>query len=629
MLVAIREKTQGIIAGFIITLIVIPFALWGTYSYFQGGFDINVAEVGGVEISQQAYKRALEQYRGNVDPSVFDSPAFKRRVLDGLVDETLMASNTFDQGYRISDATLARLIREAPELQSNGQFDPERYNAVLRQQGLTQQAFEERLRRTQVSRQIVDGFTESAVVSSSQKDVLLRLWLQTRELDYVIIKPQKFIASTQIANERIEQEYASNSDEYRTPEAVRIEYVRLAASELAAKYQPTEEELRSAYKQEITRYTAPEKWRVSHILFELPEGATQVAVQQALEQARDIEGQLRDGADFAALARKLSSDSGTAENGGDLGFVESGTLPKELEQAVSALEVGSITGPVLTNYGYHIAKLTEHTPVARRPYEEAKAEVEKNVRQRKGEEEFYEKFEELGDIVYEQSDSLEPAARVLGLEIQQSGWFERSGGSGVTRQPKVIEAAFHPEVLIESRNSDLIEIGGTEFIVLRVTGHREPAIKSLAEVRAQIEQRLRRESARAQVAELGADILTRLREGAALQQLIQKHGLELKQSGPISRLEPQGVDRRIVNAVFQARSPEGDQAVYGEADLGNQGYAVFALNSIQSGEPKDADEALEQRAENILRQRLGREHFASYLAHLRKGAEVKIFSDRL
>ena len=131
------------------------------------------------------------------------------------------------------------------------------------------------------------------------------------------------------------------------------------------------------------------------------------------------------------------------------------------------------------------------------------------------------------------------------------------------------------------------------------------------------------------MAELGADILTKLRQGAALRQLIQKHGLELKQSGPISRLEPQGVDRRIVDTVFQARSPEGDQAVYGEADLGEQGYAVFALNGIRSGESKDADEALKQRAENVLRQRLGQEHFASYLARLRKGAEVKIFPDHL
>jgi peptidyl-prolyl cis-trans isomerase D len=629
MLTAIREKTQGIIAGFIITLIIIPFALWGTYSYFQGGSDINVAEVGGVEISQQAYRLALEQYRGNVNPSVFDSPAFRLRVLDGLVDETLMASNTFEQGYRISDATLGQLIREAPELQRNAQFDPELYQAILRQQGLTQQGFEERLRRTQLSRQIVDGFTESAVISSAQRDALFRLWLETREFDYAVIKPQKFIASTQISNEQIEQAYASNSDEYKTPEAVRIEYVRLAASDFSKKYQPTEEELRSAYEQEIARYSVPEQRRVSHILFELPEGATKEAVQQALEQARDIEGQLRVGADFAALAKKYSNDSGTAESGGDLGFVEADTLPKELEQAVSAIEVGSITAPVLTSYGYHIAKLTEHTPMARQSYEEAKAEVEKNVRERKGEEEFYEKFEELSNIVYEQSDSLEPAAEALGLEIQQSGWFDRSGGSGVTRQPKVIEAAFHPEVLIESRNSDAIEIGSNELIALRVTGHREAAVRSLAEVRAQIEQRLERESTRAQAAELGADILAKLREGATLQQLIQKHGLELKQSGPIRRFEPQGVDRRIVDAIFQARIPEGDQAVYGEADLDEQGYAVFALNSIQSGESKDVDEALKQRAENVLRQRLGQEHFASYLARLRKGADVKIFPDRL
>lgn len=629
MLTAIREKTQGIIAGFIVALIAIPFALWGTYSYFEGGSDINVAEVGGVEISQQAYRLALEQYRGNVDPTVFDNPEFKRSVLDGLVSEALLASSTFDQGYRISDATLGQFIREAPELQRNGQFDPERYQAILRQQGLGQQAFEERLRRTRLSRQIVDGFTESALVSSSQKEVLLRLWVQKREFDYVVVEPQKFIASTQISDEQIEQEYTANAGDYVTPEAVRIEYVRLAASEFAEKYQPTEEELRSTYEQGITRYTAPERRRVSHILFEVPEGAAQETVQQALERAREVEAELRAGADFAVLAKKHSNDSGTAKNGGDLGFVEPGTLPKGLEQAVSTIELGSITEPVLTSYGYHIAKLTEYTPVKRKSFDEAKAEIEKNVRDRKGEEEFYKKFEDLSNITYEQSDSLAPAAALLGLEIQQSGWFDRSGGAGITKQPKVIEAAFHPDALVDSLNSDPIEIGQNEYIVLRVSGHREPATRSLAEVRPQIEQRLRRESARAQAAELGTAILEKLQRGEGLSELTAKHGLALRQPGPITRLEPQGVDRRIVDAVFGARSPEGDQAVYGETDLGSQGYAVFVLNRVEAGDPKNADEALQQRAETVLRQRLGQEHFASYLARLRKNTEVRIFPDHL
>ena len=349
---------------------------------------------------------------------------------------------------------------------------------------------------------------------------------------------------------------------------------------------------------------------------------------QAAELGANILKKLKEGEALRHLVSKYSLE--LKQSGPIIAPTSrAGTLPTQLEQAVSALEVGAITGPVLTNYGYHIATLTEHTPTAIKPYEEAKAEVEKNLRRRKGEEEFYQKFEELSNTVYEQSDSLEPAAELLGLEIQQSGWFDRSGGSGVTRQPKVIEAAFHPEVLIESRNSDAIEIGRNELIALRVTRHREPAIKSLAEVRAQIEQRLRRKSARTQAAELGANILKKLKEGEALRHLVSKYSLELKQSGPISRLEPQGVDRRIVDAVFQARSPQGDQAVYGEADLGSQGYAVFALNSIQSGESKDADEALKQRAENVLRRRLGQEHFASYLARLREEAEVKIFPDRL
>jgi peptidyl-prolyl cis-trans isomerase D len=629
MLSAIREKTQGIIATIILSLVIIPFALWGTYSYFQGSSNVNVATVQGTNISQQAYRVAIDRLlANNVRPEILQNPEVKRQVLDSLIEQTLLVQNGIKQGYRVGDAELARMITEEPQFQRGDRFDPTLYQAVLRREGLSEQSFEQRLRTAQIASQIQTGFSDSTLPLPSEKDTLLRMWLQQREFDYVIVGPARFVGSAHVPEDAIKQYYESHPDEFKTPEQVRIGYIQLSVADLASDYQPTEAQLLKAFADEKARYSTPDQRRISHILIEVPSGASKEDDAKALEKARGIEQKLRAGGDFATLAKENSADSGTAAKGGDLGVVEPGTLPRALEDAVKKLKPGEITEPVRTSFGYHIAKLTKYTPGTQKTFEQARPDIEKLLRNRKAEEEFYEKVEQLSNLVYEHPESLAPAAERLGLKIAQSDWFSREGGQGIAANAKVVEAAFSPEVLHESRNSEAIELAQDKLVALRVIDHREASRKALADVRGEIQTLLQRQQAEASANKLGSEIYAKLREGQSLAELAKANGLNLEHA-EVSRIDPKTVDRRLLTAVFKARVPEADKPVFGEVDLQANGRAVFALKSVKKGVPAEANDALVRRVDSMLQQRGGAELYRDYLSRLRETADVQIYPDKL
>jgi peptidyl-prolyl cis-trans isomerase D len=629
MLSAIREKTQGIIATIILSLVVIPFALWGTYSYFQGSTNVNVATVDGTKISQQTYRQALDRLIGsNIRPEILQSPEFKRQVLDNLIEQTLLVQNSGDQGYRVSDAELARIIRDETQFKRDGRFDPSLYEAVLRREGLTEQSFEQRLRTVQIASQIETGFRESALPLASEKDALLRLWLQQREFDYVVVGPARFVSSAQVSEDAIKQYYESHPNEFKIPEKVRIAYIQLSVADLARDYHPTEAQLHKAFTEKQGRYSTPDQRRISHILIAVPSGASKEDEAKALDKARAIEKKLRAGGDFATLAKENSADSATASKGGDLGVVQPGALPKALENAVKKLKPGEITEPVRTSFGYHIAKLTEYKPGTHKTFEQARADLEKLLRDRKAEGEFYQKVDQLSNLVYEHPESLAPAAEQLGLKISKSAWFSREGGPGVAANAKIVEAAFSPEVLHESRNSEAIELSQDKLVALRVIDHREASRKPLADVRGEIQTLLQKQQAETAARQLGGELYAKLRENQSLAELAKANGLNLEHA-QISRIDPKTVDRRLVTTVFRARAPQADKPAFGEVDLGATGYAVFALRSVKEGKPAEAEDALVRRAETVLQQRHGAGLYRDYLSRLRETADIKIYADNL
>ena len=430
MLTTIREKTQGWIAAIILGLVTIPFALWGINTYFEGGGRLNVAEVNGVDISVETYKRSIEDQRRSIqkmlgrafDPRQFDTPEFRQRVLDGLIDETLFAMDVEKHGYRISDAELSRKIRFAPQFQRDGQFDPKLYEALLRNAGLDVTGFEARLRRDELVRQAESGYAQSAILMPADIQTLLRLQTQQREATVAALKPAQLRARVKITAQAIEQEYSANAERYKTLERVRIAYIRLAATDLAKDLRVSEDEARKVMRETAASAAGKEERRASHILIKLPQSADAQTEKVAMANAQDLRAQLVAGADFATLARKYSADPGSATKGGDLGFVGRGALAKEFEQSLFALKKpGELSAPVRTSYGLHIIKLTGVKSAPTAPAL-SRAKVEAEIRSRKAEERFFELSEKFQNLVYEQSDSLKPAAELLRLKVETSGW---------------------------------------------------------------------------------------------------------------------------------------------------------------------------------------------------------------
>lgn len=629
MLTTIREKTQGIIATFILLLVVIPFALWGVNSYFDSGATLNVAKAGGIDISQTAYRSAVDRLRGRVEPKTLESPAFKQAVLDNLIDQALLAEDARKQGYRVSDAWLAETIRNFPVFKREGQFDTTVYEATLRRDGMSPQEFEKRLRDEALTGQIQAGLSESGIMTAADLDGNIRLMTQERELAYAVIDAEALIPKISVSGQEIEQYYSTHTEMFQIPEQVRVAYLRLSAADMNKGYEPTEEDLKRAYAEDAARYVTPERRRASHILISLPAQATEEQAREALAKIQGIAKQANAGSDFAGLAKKYSSDSATAAAGGDLGEVRRGALPKELEAPIYALKKsGEVSQPVRSTYGYHLIKLTSLTAEKRKPFAVVRQELAESVRKHKGEEKFFDQVEKFRNLVYEQPDSLAPAAQALGLEIQKSEWFTRTGGPGIAANPKIVEAAFEPDVLNQVRNSDAFEISADAMAAVRVIDRRPPGRTPLANVRAQVERSLKQEQALKQANQLGEEWLRELRAGNSLQTLANKRGFKFQSPKLVTRQQSAGTAAQIVEAAFRAPRPQGDKPVYDLINLGAQGYAVLALTRVREPSGK-ADGGLREQARSQLLARRGSDYYLNYRAMLREKAKIKIYSDQL
>ncbi|HSH41131.1 MAG TPA: SurA N-terminal domain-containing protein [Arenicellales bacterium] len=635
MLSEIRERATGWIAYIIVGIIIIPFAFWGVNEYFAGGEEVVVAKVGDAEIQQVDYRRALDNRRAQMrqilgddfQPELANSPEFKRGVLDDLVARTLLDQHADEHGYRVGDELLARLIRSNPRFQVDGSFSQDAYRGAVAQMGLNEPAFEARYRRQLLLDQLRNGIVESAFVTPDQRDNMLKLMLETRRFDYAVLEADRYVDEVEVSDAEVQEEYESNSEQYRTPEKLKLEYVELSVDELAESINISQQEIEEAYEQRQEQFTSEPVRRASHILIETPSDAGEAEEQAALEQARELLQRLRDGEDFAALAEEYSDDPGSASKGGDLGRIEPGAMVQPFEEALFSMdEEGALSEPVRTRFGYHIIKLTEYRPASIKPLDEVRDQIARDERRRQAEALFLDRAEAFRNISYEQPQSLEPVADQLDLEIRESEWFTRSEGTGIAADPQVRETAFSDEVYVEELNSQAIELDINTLVVMRKLDTQPASVRPLEEVRGEIEARLKRAKAEEHVAEIGSRIVEDLKGGSAWQDIIEEYALSAETTSWSRSDRPGQGDPHpaLVDAVFQLPTPSGDTAVPGGLVLAEGDYALFRVVEVIEGDPEQAGEQLVERVESTLQARGSRDLLEQYIADLREQAEVEI-----
>jgi len=657
MLQALREKSSGWIATIILGMLMVPFAFFGMEQYLFQRNDTFVAKIEAPpswwssapdwwlvrkalwqkeEISADQFRTRFETLRQqqrqaageNFDVREFESLDNKRKVLESLVDESVLRMATEREGIAIGDAQVRDTIESIPDFQIDGKFDLQRYRLSLAS-GVpprTPAEFDQQVRDTLKQQLLASRLRGSAFVTNTEGQRLIALLSETRDVSYAVLPVS--VDTAPVTAAEIASWYKAHPDDFRSPEMVTIEYVDIDAATMAPPAAADENMLRTQYEQDKARFTEPEQRLTSHILVKIEAGAGGEKAAEAKAKALAVQAKAA-GADFAALARQNSDDGGSKDGGGDLGWIaQNGQMAKAFEDAVFATPTGTISGPTKSEFGWHIIQVREIKAGREIPFEQARPELERMLAETARERAYNELSGKLVDEVLKSPASLAPAARSANLPVQKLGPFARGQGTGIAANPAVMRAAFS-EALIENRMvSDAIEIAPNHSVLIRVVEHTPERVQPLGKVGPQVVAAVRADRA-GKAAEAEAEAaLARLKKGEALAAIAAAKQWAVSSVPAVPRNAPVP-DAVAAEAYFQVPAPAAGKASPGKVRGQNGQMIVFEVTKVGKG---SADEVTPDMRAGFLRElapRIGEQDVLAVGKAERKRMKVEIAEDRL
>jgi len=659
MLQTLRDKTSGWIAIVILGLLMIPFAFFGMEQYlFQNSASYaakveappawwpsapNVWPVRKLvwqseEVDPDDFRRQFEQVRQQqrtaqgeqFDAREFESVDNKRRVLDGLIDQTVMRLSARGAGIAVGDVQVRDEIQAIPAFQVDGKFDPQRYQLALQSQvpARTPQEFQELVRESLQQSLVPTQVAQSSFTTPTELERLMRLLGERRDVSFVVLPPRAPDTGA-ISAKEIQDWYRTHAADYRAPETVAIEYVEIDGNTLPPPQPADEATLRARYEQEKARFADAEQRLASHILVRVDAGADAATQKAAEQKATQFAQQAKQpGADFAALARANSDDTGSKEAGGDLGWVEKGVMAAPFEQALFSMQPGEIRGPVKTDFGWHVIQLRESKSGQQVPFEQARDTLAQEQATSDRERAFNDLVGKLVDQVYRNPSTLAPAARDAKLPVQKLGPFARGQGTGIAANQAVQRAAFSDALVQDGTVSDPIEIAPSHSVLIRVTDHQPERALPLAQVRDRVVAAIRQDRAKKAAEQDAEALVAAVRGGKTLQALATERGLAAQDVPGVTRGAPVP-DPAAAEAYFEAQPPVGGKPSAGKVALPDGSFVVFAVNKVTPGDPKDATPQERDMLKQQLAQLNGNEDAASMLRALRKRMNITVVEARL
>ena len=512
------------IAQVILFLLMVPFAFFGVDFYFSGAnLDGKMASVGGENITQNDFQDALReqsdtlrrQMGRNFDPRMFENPEVRYALLEGLVNEKLVANKAHDEKFRIPDAQLAQFIASVPTFQVDGRFDNDRYRMYLAAQGMTAPMFEQRVRKDLTTGAVQDAITQGNIVARSSAERFVGLLEQQREVALATVDIEPFVKDVKVDDAQVREFYDKNTAAFQVPEQARIEYVLLTQEALSAQAAVTPEEVKKQYDASAAQYTAPEERSAAHILIPVTADAKDDAKAAAKKLADEVYAKAKaNPAKFADLAKEYSKDPGSAQQGGDLGSFGRGSMVKPFEDAVFAAKSGDLLPPVQSEFGWHVIKVTGERAVHTKPFEEVRAQIEADLKKQKAAQKFAAAADQFQNLVYEQADSLTGTGKALDIKVESTPFITRAQAQAIgLGNAKFAEALFAPESVQGKRNTEAIEVAPSSLISGRIVEYKPAAPRPFDDVKAEIRQQLVRKGASELAQKAGQAKLAELEAG--------------------------------------------------------------------------------------------------------------------
>lgn len=612
------------LAQVVLAIIIVPLALFGMDAYFgDGPGGREVARIGDYSINTIEFERALRERQdrirqasgGQIDSALFNSREFRSAVLESLINDRALALYIVDNRINVPAQQLQEMIAGESSFQVNGQFSRERYEQLLAAQGMSPAMFEFSLAQDLRNDQVVQGIGRSAFAGRAAVRGLVDIQLEERVVSELSFPRERFEGGVKVSDEAIETYYRENSAAYLRAPRLKAEYVVLDAAAVSAGINVDVGRVRAFYEGNPARFGVPEERRARHILLRLAPSASESETAAVQEKAARLLAEVRANPErFGEVARRESQDPGSAGMGGDLGFFGPGAMVPEFDEVVFKAAVGDIGDIVRTDFGLHIIQVTDVTPASLRPFEEVREEIAEELLAQEVTRRMPVLAEQFANAVYEQPDSLAPAAEALGLQVRSTDWISRDNAElAGYDDPRLINALFDAEARTSGENIEAIEVERGVMIAARVVEYEEATQLPLQEVRGAIEARLRADEAARIAMERGEEALVALRAG---RQVPGRWSDSYAEQRGAPSLPPQAaravfsVDKDALPAYVGAQMPDG-------------GYVVFRVES--AGKLEIADDAPEVRALAQQYDRLvAEQEFAAFIRALRERYGVEI-----
>lgn len=626
MFEAVRNNKR--IAQVILAILIVPFAFFGMDAYFSESATGNeIAQVGGTGISAYDFDQALREQQdrlranagGQVDRALLESPELRRVVLDNLINQRVLALYAAENRLVVTPQQLQETIAGVPAFQEDGRFSLQRYESLVRAQGMSPATFEARLAQDVRVQQIVAAVGDAGFVPEASAKRFLDAQLEERRIREYRLAAERLGADATVSDEQIAAYYDANPARFERPARLEAEYLVFDRAAVEQKIDVAEEAVRASYEGNPQRFGVPEERQARHILLTLADGAEQGEVDKVMNEAQAIVDVLRqDPAQFADVAREKSQDPGSASRGGDLGFFGRGMMVGAFEDAVFALEKGQISDPVRSEFGVHIIEVTDIRPSTIKALDDVRDEIVAELRAQEAGRRFAELAEQFANTVYEQPDSLAPAAEAVGLELRTSDWISRESAPEPFNNERLLNAVFGDEAVQKGRNTEAIEVGSSVLVSARVKTFEAAKRLPLDEVRSRIVDELRREAGRKKALEQGQAVLDALRKG-------ESTTAEWGQERALQRGAP-GLPAAAMQAVFSA--PAEPLPGHVGVQLAEGDYVIYRIEAVQQPQIEAADPRVAAVASQYAQLLAGRD-FGAFLSDLRQRYEVKINASAL
>lgn len=530
------DKVKKYLLGGLLTIVALSMVTYLIPNYSTGATSNNpvLAEIGGKQLTVLEAQQMFQKYsNGRIPPELME--VYLPQFVDSMISQRAALYEAGRLGISATDdEALSILVANYPQYFPNGSLSSkDQFQAALAQQGITLQDVVDEARDQVIMRKLQSAVLGSVVVSPKEIEAEFRKKYERARIQYIAFPPAKFRDQAKPTDEEVRKLYESSKASFTQPEKLNYQVAVLDQDKTAASINVTDEQLRTAYAGALDNFRMPERVRARHILLKT-EGKSDAEKKALQAKAEDLLKQLKNGADFAELAKKNSQD-GSAENGGDLGWFVRNQMVPEFDSVAFTLKPKELSGVVTTQFGYHIIQVTDKEAAKLKPFEEVKDELAKEVRSQS----VADKMQTLGDQMHaalvKSPKSAAEVAKQFGAEIISMP--SASIGEAI---PTV---GANPEIDGELRSmkagdvSGVVVLPNNRLAVLVLNGRTPGRPAEFNEVQAQLRDRLVNDKSAQIAAERAKDAADRLKKGEDINKVAKSMQLDVTNSSMFGRAD--------------------------------------------------------------------------------------------